>query len=987
MANVFNEDIEGVKALIGLIGELKKDLKGLVTQTEKASKSLKFDNVKDIAKVDDEIKKITEAEKELIKVQKEEAKLQKQLKQLTDEEVKAKLRFQKANKAQKDELKDLLILQNKESGTLEKLTASSRKLRREREKLNLDTAKGKKRLQEINKQLDKNNKKIKDNSDALKKQRLNVGNYSDSIKEAAQSSGLFGGILSKLSAIQGTINALTKKQIVSQKITTANTYKQIIATETLTKAKKAQIISQKALNQVLKASPLLIIGTVIGGLVATFTRTQKRVDQLSDAMASMGAIVDIVIDRFSQIGEGTILIFNNALNSFKSFQLKLIIGAKKLKLEMQEALSFEIAGKKFGFAEDSIVKTTKELEVLNEELKGLESTASGVDLITSAFDGLGDEIEREIALASTFNQLRRELNREQKIFSIQLNDEIASNKELQLIVRNKIIDDNERLKALEKIRISEAKISNQKILFAERELTLSLDAVELDKERLKFIDQLRKGQITSEEAIKKAEQFTLSSSAGEEALFNIIDKINNLKKEEIEFDTKLVKLTKQKSGLLKEIGAKQSKAILVVAQNELKLAKQIGTAEEDRIKNLANFQEESIRAYKVQLDANIITLEEFNARRLQAELIVQQELIKLQTAKESAEFKLQEFRLQNQIKNEKDLEKRTQKELELNALRTTKLLEKEGLLEDEKTLLLEQEEARRKEILAKSEKEKLKLKEEANKKELEQQKEYAKKSQEVIGALADVQREAFNERQTQLDEEISASEKQQERLKELAERGSEDAKNNQASEKKREAELRKQKQQEIEEQKRTELLFTALDSYSGRIANGDSGSEALAGTITDIALLSQAIKSLPFFKDGTDSTGTVANPLDKDGGRLAMIHNNEGIFSEKQMGDMDFNSRDYIIDNYHLAESYKRGELVSAEQQKISVFSGGSWLSNNQVIEQLSSIEQTLSDLPKNMPETGLTVDQLKGIMTLTKSQNGQINNTHFKINNRKSWS
>jgi len=119
-------------------------------------------------------------------------KVTKQLNSATDEEVKVRIKLQRATKAQRDELRDLIVLEDKEAGTLDKLQAQSRKLRRERAALNLDTEKGVTRLKEINAQLDANNQQIKENSDLLKQQRLNVGNYKEDIKEAANELSVFG---------------------------------------------------------------------------------------------------------------------------------------------------------------------------------------------------------------------------------------------------------------------------------------------------------------------------------------------------------------------------------------------------------------------------------------------------------------------------------------------------------------------------------------------------------------------------------------------------------------------------------------------------------------------------------------------------------------------------------------------------------------------------------------------------------------------------
>ena len=157
-----------------------KELLGLVTKLQQETQKMAKNKLTDVAKIDastvDGMKKLMAAKEDANKIEKqsndldkEAIKLKKQLTQAEDAEVKAKIRYQEASKAQKAALKDELILADQNAGTLQKLAAENRKLRREREGLNLETAKGKARLQEINKQLDLNNKRIISNSDALKK--------------------------------------------------------------------------------------------------------------------------------------------------------------------------------------------------------------------------------------------------------------------------------------------------------------------------------------------------------------------------------------------------------------------------------------------------------------------------------------------------------------------------------------------------------------------------------------------------------------------------------------------------------------------------------------------------------------------------------------------------------------------------------------------------------------------------------------------------
>lgn len=195
-------DLVAPDAILSIVKDLEKmedAQKNILEINKELLKTNAFNNVDDVKEFNKTVKSVNASTKALNETEKERLKLEKQIADSTDENVKAKLRLQKANKIQRDVLKDIIVLEDKEAGTLTKLTARNRQLRREREKLNLETKEGKDRLLDINKALNKNNKEIKENSDQLKKQKLNVGNYKDSVKEALEETNLFGISFSGLS--------------------------------------------------------------------------------------------------------------------------------------------------------------------------------------------------------------------------------------------------------------------------------------------------------------------------------------------------------------------------------------------------------------------------------------------------------------------------------------------------------------------------------------------------------------------------------------------------------------------------------------------------------------------------------------------------------------------------------------------------------------------------------------------------------------------
>jgi hypothetical protein len=161
-----------------------------------------------------------------------------------------------------------LILADQNAGTLQKLAAENRKLRREREGLNLETAKGKARLQEINKQLDLNNKRIISNSDALKKQRMNVGNYTRSVQDGIAASGLFSRQLMILQRIQATLAVFTRKNKDA-------TEAQAVATKGAAAASGGFSKALKVLKVALISTGIGAIVVAVGSLIAAFASTQS----------------------------------------------------------------------------------------------------------------------------------------------------------------------------------------------------------------------------------------------------------------------------------------------------------------------------------------------------------------------------------------------------------------------------------------------------------------------------------------------------------------------------------------------------------------------------------------------------------------------------------------------------------------------------------------------------------------------------------------
>lgn len=210
--NVFSNFIKQAKEAESVVESLTAALKIL----PELAKQIKASTPKGAPTDTKGIKELEELQRKSNEVAKAKLSIDKEL-------VKEKLRLQETNKNYNKTLREELALENKELGTLPKLTIENARLRAERDKLNLSTATGTKRLKEINAQLDKNNATIDASSDKMKKQKLNVGNYGSALEGLKVKFSSLIGIASQFGLALGGV------AIVKGAIDTVRVYEDAIA--------------------------------------------------------------------------------------------------------------------------------------------------------------------------------------------------------------------------------------------------------------------------------------------------------------------------------------------------------------------------------------------------------------------------------------------------------------------------------------------------------------------------------------------------------------------------------------------------------------------------------------------------------------------------------------------------------------------------------------------------------------------------------------
>ena len=962
---LFSPAVKNAEALNKELDKLEQGLKDIATVAKKDLKNIKVVNFSDVQKGTKAIKEVDAAFKGLSAVEKERIKLGEKLKQQNSTAILQNTTLKRQVSEQIKATKDFEIIQNKNAGTLTKLAAQSRILRRERERLNLDTEKGRKKLQEINKELDKNNKFISKNSDKLKQQKLNVGNYTDSIKEAAGASGLFGGVLGKLNQIQAVLNALTKKNTVQEEVNTVAKEANALATVQLSVAQRALNVATGLGTKALKLFKVALASTgigllliALGGLVAFFQRSQDGADSLSKGMAGLQAGIDVLIDRFEQVGRGLVLIFKGLGDELKKAQIK-------LKIFLLESAKFEVAGKVFN-------DSTKQVAELNKELEGLGGVSEGLELIKEAFKGIGDEIANDVLEASKLKKLTIELTREQKLFEAQQATTLTRTKELNLIAKDKLKTDEERVAALTEANKLEVGLAEKQLALQERSLAASLDAISadekslsLDADRLEFIEQIKNGQISSAEAVKKAADFTLSSAAGQEALFEIIEKIKEQEQAKQSLLDKQATTIKKLSALQVQIATKNSKALLQESKFKKEIAKDEDEAINNRIDALEDARDFEIEAAEVRRDANIINEREYQALRLTVTKSTQEAIQKLLEKTDKLTDKNRDKIIKKQIETINKIE---QEQFKGEVDRLDRLAEAEDLSNQERVELINQSnELRRSQLeaqadfelstaeltaeerelieiqlqndLANLEDDRLKAVEDVNDKIEDSDKKTAEKRLESAKKLIELTSEAFSDEIDKEEKEQDAAIKRREESVSLQQsRAEQGLENTLAFEKEQLAKAELERARTAEKRAKQEEALALAQAFLNAFAarSKDDPDTAAAKALTDVILakaLSETIVGA--FAEGVeDFKGEGTGTSDSN---LIRFSHGESVVTAKGTKE-----------NKGLTTAMNNGDV-------------GSWFANNMMLSPLSS--------EKNYDSFGILAKEIKEIKYAIKNR------------------
>jgi len=288
------------------IEDLISDTGDLIRQQEKLKESNK-----DLNKSRDVLTKSGERRVEVL------AKNKAQLKQLS-QEISVNTKVIQANVNINKELSTEL---DREVKSIDQARANTTALTKSRNALVTTDKNYKKNIELINAKIDENNKFVKENVSSLEKQKIGIGDYAGGVKEALASQTPLNTALNTMNQVFAAFKPLGKA-FTSQLSNISDGFKRGTKNaKAMSGANKAMAISanigtvaMRVLALAIAATGIGILLIAVGALFAAFKKIQPVMDRVNQIFAGIGAAVDVLIDRFANVGKILLNIFNQSLS-------------------------------------------------------------------------------------------------------------------------------------------------------------------------------------------------------------------------------------------------------------------------------------------------------------------------------------------------------------------------------------------------------------------------------------------------------------------------------------------------------------------------------------------------------------------------------------------------------------------------------------------------------------------------------------------------
>lgn len=383
------------------------------------------------------IKAIAEYQTKIDEAREAEAKLKKQLKdgEITRQQYNEEMAASKAaiadyndsirtiNKTVQNQLK----MEKEQEGSLKSLRAELANLINEYDSLS-ETEKNSEAGLALKDRINEVTDALKEGEEETQRYNRSVGSYKEAIMEAMNSNIPF-------------------VQQINQIITSAKGLKEYMSgvKSEFTDVDKSTSGCTKALKLFKVAIVSTGIGALLvalGSLVAYFTKTQKGVELANKIMASLGATIDVLIDRAAKLGSALVNLFYG---------------------------NFKQAG---------------------EDAKAV-------------FSGVGKEIVEETKLAWELADVLNEIDKREVMLSMSRAANRAEIEKLKKAADDQTLSTKERIKAAEKAAEIEKKDLELQTELAEARLANTLGFTEMNGEVRKLMEQIKAGDVTADEVIGK----------------------------------------------------------------------------------------------------------------------------------------------------------------------------------------------------------------------------------------------------------------------------------------------------------------------------------------------------------------------------------------------------------------------------------------------------------------------------------------------------
>ena len=383
------------------------------------------------------IKAIAEYQTKIDEAKEAEAKLKKQLKdgEITRQQYNEEMAASKAaiadyndsirtiNKTVQNQLK----MEKEQEGSLKSLRAELGNLINEYDSLS-ETEKNAEAGIALKNRINEVTDALKEGEEETQRYNRSVGSYKEAIMEAMNSNIPF-------------------VQQINQMITSAKGLKEYMSG--VKSEFSAVSKSTSGCTKALKLFKVAIVSTgigallvALGSLVAYFTKTQKGVELANKIMASLGATIDVLIDRAAKLGSALVNLFSG---------------------------NFKQAG------EDA----------------------------NAVLSGVGKEIVEETKLAWELADVLNEIDKREVMLSMSRAANRAEIEKLKKAADDQTLSTQERIKAAEKAAEIEKKDLELQTELAEARLANTLGFTEMNGEVRKLMEQIKAGDVTADEVIGK----------------------------------------------------------------------------------------------------------------------------------------------------------------------------------------------------------------------------------------------------------------------------------------------------------------------------------------------------------------------------------------------------------------------------------------------------------------------------------------------------